>query len=668
MAIVSMKRMSLVAHKGDRSRLLKIFMKAGCVELGETALIESTDYPDNTEKRETMESKRLKVSFALTFLREMLKEMGRIDKDNTPKANFKKENRLVPMDEFDATARDEVEIFSKIAAMEKINSRLVDIKSERARLNAVTEQLRVYLPLEIPFSEIKDTESCKFLVGTVPVNKLSVLEGNLPEQAELTAYTGDKLVCVSVLAHKTVADAALATLAMADFISCSYDYEVTAAEKIAMTEARLNELENERKACVLDAVNFLPMLQTLKILFDYYTLELAKNDIVLHSPHTQKAFVMEGWVPAESVEGLEKEVKENCKRTEIFFRDPYDTENPPTMTKNNKAVSAFEGITDMFGAPNYREKDPNLFVALFYFMFFGIMISDAGYGLLMAIACFAMVKIMKPVKNSGRMLMMFGFCGISTVIWGTLFGGWFGITIPAGSFLDKLTWFNPLDDPLKMFMLALGMGVLQIGTGFALKGIALCRSGHPVYAIFNQFSWDVIFIGLLLLSPKLMLFLGAITTSSEPAWFSVCSTVGMYVALAGFVMLLIGGGIGKKNPIKMVTGAFGNAYGAINVVSDLLSYSRLFGLGLTTGVIGYVINMLANIIVNTFFGGLWVGWIIAVPVLLIGHTFNIAINLLGAYVHNSRLQYIEFFGRFYEGNGRAFKPLGSSTRYTYLDN
>ena len=133
-------------------------------------------------------------------------------------------------------------------------------------------------------------------------------------------------------------------------------------------------------------------------------------------------------------------------------------------------------------------------------------------------------------------------------------------------------------------------------------------------------------------------------------------------------MLIIGGAIGKKNPLKMVTGAFGNAYGAINVVSDLLSYSRLFGLGLTTGVIGYVINMLADIIVNTFFHGLWVGWIIAAIVLVIGHAFNIAINLLGAYVHNSRLQYIEFFGRFYEGSGRAFKPLGDNTRYTYLDN
>ena len=133
-------------------------------------------------------------------------------------------------------------------------------------------------------------------------------------------------------------------------------------------------------------------------------------------------------------------------------------------------------------------------------------------------------------------------------------------------------------------------------------------------------------------------------------------------------MLLIGGAIGKKNPVKMLTGAFGNAYGAINVVSDLLSYSRLFGLGLTTGVIGYVINMLADIIVNTFFHGLWVGWILAAVVLVIGHAFNIAINLLGAYVHNSRLQYIEFFGRFYEGNGHAFKPLGDDTRYTYLDN
>ena len=123
-----------------------------------------------------------------------------------------------------------------------------------------------------------------------------------------------------------------------------------------------------------------------------------------------------------------------------------------------------------------------------------------------------------------------------------------------------------------------------------------------------------------------------------------------------------------KNVIKALGGAFGSVYGSINVVSDLLSYSRLFGLGLTTGVIGYVVNMLADLIVNTFFGGGWYGWIVAVPVLIIGHAFNMSINLLGAYVHDSRLQYVEFFGRFYEGQGHAFKPLGSRLKYTYLNN
>lgn len=666
MSIVSMKKMSLVAHKGDRSRLLKIFTRFGCVEISAPELLDATEYPHDSSKREGLESKRLKTSFALTFLREMTKEMGRIDKDKAPKMDLKRINRLVSFDEYDATARDEVEIFSKISEMEVINSRVVDIKSERARLAALKEQLAPYLPLEAPFSELTDTASCAVIVGTVNATKLDALKEALPECCELAVYDGDKSVCAAVVCHKEVKGEVLNALTAADFVRCGFDYDVTAAAKTEEIDNRLTGLEEERKACVTDAVNFLPVLDSLKILHDYYDIEIAKCAAVESSPHTQTAFVMEGWVPAEKAEALEKEVNEKCKRTEIFFRDPYDTETPPTQTKNTKVVNAFAGITEMFGAPNYREQDPNMFVALFYFLFFGIMISDAGYGLILAIACFVLFKVTKPVKNSGRMLLMFGFCGISTVIWGALFGGWFAVTIPEGSFLDKLTWFNPLNEPLKMFMLSLGMGVLQIGTGFALKGVALCREGHPVHAIFNQFSWVIIFIGLLLVSPKLMLFLGAISTEYE--WFATCATVGMYVALVGAVMLVIGGAIGKKNPIKMVTGAFGNVYGAINVVSDLLSYSRLFGLGLTTGVIGYVVNMLADIIVNTFFGGYWAAWILAAIILVIGHTFNIAINLLSAYVHNSRLQYIEFFGRFYEGNGRAFMPIGGSAKYTYPDN
>lgn len=667
MAIVSMQKMSLVAHNSEKSKILKIFMGKGCVELTDSREIGAADCAGEKQNKNLMESKLLRISFALSFLKEMAKDYGKINEDSKVAVNLKRENRLVSIDEYENTAKDIVELCAQIAELEKINGNLVDIKSAKARNSALIEQLAVYEALEIPFSEIKDSKYTFMLAGTIPINKVENFKEKTTELI-VSVYPSDKLACVLVLGHNDKKAEALAILAGCEFVRTNFNYDCTASSKLAELQAQQVALEEKRVENIEEAIEYTNLISSLKVSYDYYNLEIAKIDVVDSCTRTQKAIVMEGWVPTARAEEVKNEIESKCKRVEVFFRDPLDEETPPTLTQNNKVVSAFDGITDMFGRPNYRGQDPNLFVAMFYFIFFGIMISDAGYGLLMAIACFGIIAITKPVKNSGKMLIMFGFCGISTVIWGALFGGWFAITLPANSIFAKLTWFNPLDEPLKMFMLALGMGVLQIGTGFALKGIAEIKSGNILKGIFNNFSWVVIFIGLVLISPVLMVFLGAITMDVTPHWFKVCADIGKYTAIAGFAMLLLGGAVGKKNPIKMVTGALGNAYGGINIVSDLLSYSRLFGLGLTTGVIGYVINMLALIIVDTFFHGLWVGWIIAVPVLVIGHLFNFAINLLGAYVHNSRLQYIEFFGRFYEGNGRAFMPLGSKTKYTYLDN
>lgn len=667
MSVVSMKKMSLVAHKGDRSRLLRIFTKAGCVELSETPLLDCTEYPSDRQKRDMLESKRLKVTFALNFLKESLKAYDRIDKKNELKADFKKENRLVPIEEYESTARDEVESFSKIAELEKINSALVDVKSEKARTTALIEQLLPYKSLDAPFSALKDTEQSLVFVGVLPENRLAELQEKLPELSELSVYEGSGVKCVVILCHKSVKKEVSDLIGNVEFSRCPFEYDVTAEEKLSELAARLEALDKEREEKIKDALTYLPHVSNLKVLYDYYTIEIAKFDAMQKSPHTQTAFVMEGWVPADRVEGLQKTVEENCKRTEISFRDPFDDETPPTATKNDKFTSAFSGITAMYGVPSYRERDPNLFVALFYFLIFGIMIGDAGYGLIMTIACTAFLLWKKPVKGSGNMILMFAFCGVSTFIWGVLFGGWFAIDIPAGSFLDKLTWFAPLKEPLKMFMLALAVGVVQIATGFALSGLAKIKQGgvkNIVKGILSDFGWVVIFVGVFLLGPKIMFFMGAVEDSLP--WFEPVGQAGLYTAIAGVAMIFVGGAWGKKNPIKMVGGSFGSLYGAINVVSDLLSYSRLFGLGLTTGVIGYVMNQLATIVSNMLGGGF--AWVIGAIILLVGHLFNLGINLLGAYVHDARLQHIEFFGRFYEGLGRAFKPLGNDTKYTYLDN
>lgn len=678
MSVVSMKKMSLIAHSSEESRLMKIFLKSGYVEISTTNLLDLTCYPDRKDHKEEVENKLLKLSFAINFLKDTLikqktidkkakKEEIRQDKEDLPKISFKRENKLVSLEEFEETAKDEIELFSCIYEIEKINSSLIDIKSEKARHNALIEQLTPYKDVDIKFSEIKDTLHTTNFLGYIPTTRAEIVSEKLSDKVDFSIFDGEKYRAIFIVCHNEDEVFVKSILNENEFTKCNFTFDTKAQEKIDEVKQEIEKLEIKKETLSSDAIHFLTFANRLKMLYDHYLIELGKIECMAKSPSTKRVFIMEGWVPAEKINNLEKEVKDKCKRTEIFFRDPLETENPPTLTSNSSLVSPFTGITDNFGRPNYREQDPNLFVAFFYFLIFGIMMSDAGYGLIIAIACFTIVKITKPVKNSGKMLLMFGFCGISTLIWGALFGSWFAIT-PSQTFLKYLTWFSPMEQPLLLFMLALGVGMLQIGTGFALKGVAQIKAKKIFRGIFNNFSWIIIFIGIFCISPNLMIFLGAINPSPVPDWFALAGQIGTFIAIGGFIMLVIGGAMGKKNPIKMLGGAFGNIYGSINVVSDLLSYSRLFGLGLTTGVIGYAINILASLIVDIFFKGFWLGWVVAAPILIVGHAFNLGINLLGAYVHDSRLQYIEFFSRFYEGSGHAFIPIGSKTKYTFLQN
>ena len=662
MSIVKMQKMSLVAHASERTRLLRIFIKSGCVELIKSEE-DVTVTPADRERRERNEARKYRAAFCMSFLKEMSKEILLIDKKLAPKINLKKENRLITLEEYEEVCNNTEELMDKIDEMENINNRITDLRSEKTRLTAFNEQLAPYKGLDIDMSTIKDTESACVFCGVIPSENKDKFVVQIEGKGIYEISEGEKVTAVAVICHKNDKEEVNKVLSENEFVKSSFDFDGTASDKTEENTARINKIDETVKELILSTVDYVRYIPTVKIVYDYCALELAKLDITENSARTKKAIAFEGWVPAEKTEGLKKEIEEKCKRVEIAFRDPLEEEIPPTATKNSKVVGAFAGITEMFGSPNYRERDPNLFVALFYFLIFGIMIGDAGYGLIMAIACFLFVKLKKPVKNSGRMMIVFAFCGISTFIWGTLFGGWFAIDIPEDSFLGKLTWFNPLDEPLKMFMLSLGVGVLQIGTGFALSGIAKIKSGNAMKGILSDFGWVVIFLGLLMLSPNIMVYLNAIEGGQE--WFGVAGTAGMYFALVGGAMVVIGEAWGKKNPVKMVGGALGSVYGAINIVSDLLSYSRLFGLGLTTGVIGLVMNELGMIIVDMIGPA---GWIIAVVIFVGGHVFNLAINLLGAYVHDSRLQYIEFFGRFYEGSGHAFRPIGSEMKYTYLDN
>jgi len=262
-----------------------------------------------------------------------------------------------------------------------------------------------------------------------------------------------------------------------------------------------------------------------------------------------------------------------------------------------------------------------------------MMLSDAGYGLVLTIGLMIALKLAKPQGFAGKLAMVILFGSISTVIWGALFGGWFGLE------LHPLL-FVPMKEPLKMLALCFGLGILHLVCGMLLKAYMLIRDGDVFGAFCDEISWLIMFAGFLCMA-------------------FVPGPVGKYMAIAGAVIIVLTGGRAKEGFVGKLMGGLLSLYNISGYMSDLLSYSRIFALGLATGVIAMVINTIAQMLLEA--GP--VGTVVAVLVLLGGHLFNIIINVLGAFVHSSRLQYIEFFGKFYEAGGKAFVPLAIRTKY-----
>lgn len=665
-SIVKMQKITLVAHKRDRRRILNVLTELGTAEITKGEEYENTVFSADSQYAEEVQKKLNRLIFAFEFLkeadREIKKEKKGLPKNTVPEytLDVKRENRLVDYGELSEITNEEYELFNVISDLETANSQLTDIKAEKTRLTNLLNQIGEYSALDIKFSDIKDTAHTKLFVGLVPNSALTALAAALPENAVLRSSPNASTALVSVFAHNDDVSDVINALSAADFAKCPYEYDSLAADIIAEASAKIVELDEKRKTTLLNIVESMDEVPRFKLLYDFYYLEKTKIDVSELNRETKKAFILDFWTPAALSQFTIDKIKKVCPSAEAVVRDPVEGEVVPTLTKDAKVVEPFAvSITSTFGLPEYGKLNPNPFVAFFFFLFFGFMLSDAGYGIVMTLGCFAYLLIKKPVKTSGSFIAMLGICGISTIMWGAIFGGWFAIseatlsTNALGRFLLTFKCIDPLDgnETLIMFGLALGLGVIQIGVGFFLSGLGKIKEKN-IGGVLSDWAWVTVFIGAALFLLNMLVNNNVLNVAS-------IAVIGL-----GVLMLVVGGAFGKKNPLKMLIGAFKNIYGTVSVFSDILSYARLFGLGLCTGVIGMVFNKLGLVFVDMMGAA---GYIFAVIIWIVGHTFNIAINTLGVYVHNSRLQYVEFFGKFYEGGGHAFNPLGSKTKYIFLN-
>lgn len=658
----TMKKLIGVGNSSDRKKLLKILTKLGCAEIVEC----KTDLPLKGEldvaEYDEIVLKLAKLDFAKEFIKEQKVVINSLIKKKALDIKLEKPNMLekkpeIDFEDFCNTKDWEMEIYDKIAKLEQMKSELVETKSKLSKAKNLLSQVSVYKDLNCKFTDFCGTLFADTILGTIPKSKAEQareIEKSFPD-CVMEIFGDGQTVALALLCLKSSSEEILSKLADLEFVQNNININELPKTKISDLEIQIKQLEFEiNYTAEVVAKEYITndFDKKCKLLQDFYNVEMQKLQAQKLMAQTKSSFVFEAWYPQSCEEIVTKTLEDGDLALCFFTREATEEEVPPTFTVNNNLVTPYESVTNMFSVPNYKEIDPNPFVMFFFILFFGVMISDAGYGLLMTLGAGIMLAIKKPRKYEMSLVKIIFAGGISTILWGIAFGGYFGIDaavingwfgLPADN--KSWYWFSPLQQPTMMLALSLGLGIIQMLTGMAINAYSLFKNKKPLDAIFGVFSWYVLLLGIGLFAMEGFLFKGN----------NAMKYTGIAMLAIGLLGLMVAGGLHKKGA-KIVSGAFGNLYSIINFFSDLLSYTRLFGLGLATGVIAMVFNQIAMVMIDII---PVLGYVVAIFLLLVGHIFNIAINTLGAYVHNSRLQFVEFFGKFYEGGGRLFVPLGS---------
>ena len=613
--LVPMQKLTLYALKADRDALLLALQKDGSV------MLEPEAGSKSLPGAETVSAQLDKTGAVLRFLvQNGAKNPLFPQKEQVSYPDFLKETgegkRLT--EQLDTTA-------SKIASLE----------SEAAALRTQAESLQPWLQLDIPLEQLSFTETTHCHVGFLPEKELSAFqEGMAKLLADWKTYgDGQDGRALVVLAYNRDEEAVKHLLKEHDFSEAVLPKRSGTAAQVQQ-ELLQEAKEREDKIARLqqETKDILPRKQQVELYYDQLstTHERLQNGGV----ETVSAFKVQGWVRKDRTRRVEKVIQSVTDAYQLTFADPAEGEIPPTVLENGKLVEPYESVVELYSLPKAGSIDPDLIMAPFHFIFFGMMLSDAGYGLVLTVMLYFALKKFKPTGFARQLALVIFFGSISTVLWGAMFGGWFGLEW-------KPLLFVPMKEPLKMLALCFGLGAIHLVAGMLVKVYMLLRDGDVMGAVCDQISWLIMFLGFFLMA-------------------LVPGPIGKYLAWLGAGIIILFGGREKKGIVSRLLGGLLTLYNISGYLSDLLSYSRIFALGLATGVIAMVINTVAQM--------LWsagpVGIVAAILVLLAGHYFNIIINVLGAFVHSSRLQYIEFFGKFYEAGGRAFLPLALRTKFT----
>ena len=656
MAIVKMSKFDLVVFAEQRAKVLKKLQKFKEVnfvdielhdengELSKDAVEGVTKYVNNEELTH-IDERLYQLSNAISLIKKYDERKTRLRDVIHGNENYT----------FDELAKKVLSYDWKKVSLElnKIGTQYSQIKSEISKKYMRYDEIDLWERLDVNPKELKNLKKVNTFLGTVPIKLKGTFIDGISE-LDKTYYEELKIVKDEVyyLVISSIDESEKEKLAEvfrnSSFTVENLDIDAVPQDYKNGLQKGVSELKKEKRRLKAQIKTYSEDLTDLQAVYEYMQnkkLRIVESEKLAQ---TENTILIKGWIPTEKVSEFEKVIKDEAgDNYYLTFTDAdRDDATVPIKLKNGKVASTFENLTGMYAYPRYNEIDPTPLFTPFYILFFGMMGADVGYGLVLLLATMFVLKVVNLSSQMRKSIKFFFYLSFSVIFWGLLYGSYFGATIPGmWRLVDPASQYNDLLIGSILF------GVVHIFVGLAIKAYMLIRDGKSLEAVYDVLFWYMALIGgMLFLIFKLMNL------------SAVVANVSMWVMIAGMAGIVLTGGREAKGVGAKLGGGLYSLYGISSYVGDFVSYSRLMALGLSGGFIASAINMIAGMI-----SGSWVGMIFIPVILIAGHLFNMFLSFLGAYVHTSRLMYVEYFGKFYEGGGKPFKDFRTENKYINLD-
>lgn len=662
MAIDRMKRVEVVGHLDCKDDVLRTLQRLGVLEIEDItpALGKSENDPDEASSGLEELVTRDGSGERLTAIEA---EIGRVRSALESLERFSPRRKLfieqfagyqIPltqqqMEQFGSDAETANRIAARIAELEQQHAELVDRESG---LLASIAQARPWGNLDVPVEMLAPTRHTSVHCGTVALNSAPIeeltrtlIEAGRGAAAVRVVSEDEHSARLIVLVHREFEEDVLSILRSHEFSPQSFSFaRGRAVDFLTNAEAELRKTRTDIDRVVGEIKGLEPERARLSARLDYLEAERDRLLVTERLVRSKKAFGLVGWVKSRDCAKLEKTLSEIDDTLVVISREPEPDEVPPVALVNNRLARPFEVVLELYSMPLRTEVDPTVFVGFFFALFFAMASADMGYGAVMAAVCFVLLRTVRMSDLGRKTFQLLFIAGVATIVVGLVTGGLFGATL-------SFSLLNPVDDPIAFLLVSFAVGIVHMYVGMAIEFYENVRQGKTLAGILDQGLW------VLLLSSLVVLIAQFLSPNDIP--YAQFAKYGAIVGAAGLVLTQ---GRHQKNPLLKLGSGLASLYNVFSYAGDVLSYCRLLGLGMASGVIASVINLVAGL----FWSTPVVGKIITIGILLGGHAFNLFIGVIGAYVHVSRLQYVEFFGKFFEGGGKAFSPFRIKPRYVYV--